>query len=113
MHQRKSKFDSVTLLRATSTSKYYVEDVIDRATKISTDVDKKQRLKRQLCKACYYVSRVAGQAMTSRECACCEKEQTYSSTDTDALCLGCAKEHSLCKRCSGDLELRVRRRKWP
>lgn len=51
--------------------------------------------------------------MTTQPCMCCYKPVMYGSTATDALCMDCAREHDLCKRCGGDIELRTRRKDWP
>ena len=37
----------------------------------------------------------------------------YSSTNTDRLCMDCAKKHHLCKHCGGDISMRARRKDWP
>lgn len=54
-----------------------------------------------------------GAAITLEPCMRCGEMQTYGSTNTDALCLPCAKETGLCKHCGGDLALRERRKTWP
>lgn len=85
----------------------------DRADRIKDDTEKQDRKKAQQCKACYYFTGLGGAAVTNRECAGCGEDQTYGSTNTDALCLPCAAEHKLCKHCGGDLEMRPGRRNWP
>jgi len=97
----------------TERSKSHVQDVIDRAKRITEDTDKQNRLKEQNCKCCYYGSRIGGQAITTQPCMCCDTPVMYGSTATDALCMPCAKENDLCKRCGGDIEMRTRRKKWP
>lgn len=77
------------------------------------DTRQAERLKRHECIACFYGGRVGGSAMTKQSCMCCGKDELYSSTCTDVLCMPCAEKHSLCKRCGGDLEMRARRRDWP
>lgn len=87
------------------------------AEALTNDPEREKRLERHECKACFYGGRVygrlAGAACTTQPCACCDKPQTYGSTATDALCLPCAKEGDLCKRCMGDIDMRSKRRKWP
>lgn len=95
-------------------SKQYVEAVLKQATQILEDSSKKERIAKSLCKACFYRGgRVGGAAITERPCMSCGETQVYGSTATDALCLDCAKEHSLCKNCGGDREMRERRKDWP
>ena len=71
------------------------------------DPDQDKRLAAGICSPCYYLmsGSVAGRAITIRPCGLCEKDQTYSSTQTDALCLDCAKRNSLCRHCGGDINL--------
>jgi len=93
----------------------------DKAVKlgeaIKYDSGREGRIVACQCKACFYTKavygRMAGAAVTRQPCACCIVLQTYGSTSTDALCMACAREHSLCKHCGGDLEMRAGRRKWP
>jgi len=113
VRQRPMAFNRATLTAATAQSKRRVEDTLARAERIKNDTDKAERLEAQLCKACFYFTGIGGAAMTARECAGCGEDQLYGSTNTDALCMSCASEHSLCKHCGGDLEMREGRRNWP
>lgn len=85
----------------------------ERILKLEHDPEKHNRVQSCLCRMCYYGSRIGGHAITVEPCMCCGEEQTYGSTNTDALCLNCAKTTGLCKHCGADIELRVRRQKWP
>lgn len=99
---------------ATRIANAKVQEWLTRASKLTEDPDKAQRLAAHRCKACYYGgARIGGAAVTSQPCGCCGKEQTYSSTATDALCLSCAEQHHLCKQCGGDLEMDKGRKEWP
>lgn len=98
---------------ATTMAVKRVQSVLDLAAKLETDSDKPTRLVEQNCKACYYFSSIAGQAFTDQQCACCGTLESYSSTNTDALCMACAKGGDLCKHCGGDISMRPGRRKWP
>lgn len=113
MRQRPMNFTKSALVSATSKSKQRVEDALARAERIKNDSDMGDRMKAQLCKACFYFTGIGGSAMTNRECAGCGTDQMYGSTNTDALCMDCAMTHSLCKHCGGDFEMRVGRRIWP
>lgn len=113
MHQRPLLMNKANMVAATEWAKRHVQHVLDRAREIAEDTRKEERLKRHECKACFYSSRIGGAAMTTRPCMCCGKELMHSSTATDVLCLDCARQHSLCKHCGGDLEMRAGRRNWP
>ncbi len=97
----------------TERSKSTVEHFIETAKNMTTDPERKERMSRHECVACYYSSRFGGSAVTTQPCMSCGKEELYGNTNTDALCLDCAKKHGLCKHCGGDIKLRVRRKKWP
>lgn len=101
------------MVSATEFAKSRVESIIKRAKEIELDTLKAERIKACECKACFYSDRIGGAAITSRPCMCCNEMQHYGSTATNTLCKPCATKHDLCKRCGGDIELRVRRRKWP
>ena len=102
------------MVRATNQAEAHVERVIALAAAMDEDIDKPARIARGLCPSCHYDgARMAAAACTTQPCAACGVPQSYGSPATDVLCLPCATEHSLCKRCGGDREMRVRRRKWP
>lgn len=113
MRQRRASLARSTIVAASSRSRHRVESTLRLADLLRNDPAKPDRLEACLCKACYYFTQMGGAAMTNRECAGCGKDEIYNSTATDALCLDCAKAHSLCKRCGGDREMRTRRDTWP
>ena len=73
------------------------------------DPKKKDRRKKQMCRICFYIPRVAGQAFTKSNCKMCDKEITHGNTDVDRLCEKCAKEKRLCIHCGSDIEYKERR----
>jgi hypothetical protein len=113
MDRKAPILDQYLMVISTNRARSQVDSIIAQARAMEQDEDQAARLARHFCKGCHYPRRMAGQAFTNQPCACCAEPQTYSSTSTDNLCLPCAKEHSLCKHCAGDLEMRVGRRKWP
>lgn len=113
MQQRKAVMDIANMVRASSMSNHRCQDLVKRAEKVANDSEKDSRLNAQLCKACHYFDRIGGQAFTMRPCMSCGSEEQYGSTATDVLCMPCAKDGDLCKRCGGDLEMRAKRRIWP
>ena len=113
MERAAPEFDRYLLVSRTEMARRRVDGAIQLARDLGNDSDKEARILKQRCKACHYFSRMAGQAFTSQPCAACGTSQTYSSTNTDVLCMDCAKRHDLCKHCGGDLEMRAGRRNWP
>lgn len=90
-----------------------VKKTLELAKQLEADSDSTKRVQQQKCKSCHYFPRIAGQAFTSKPCACCGEVQTFSSTATDAFCQPCATKHDLCKTCGGDREMRDDRKDWP
>jgi predicted nucleic acid-binding Zn ribbon protein len=114
MNRPARRLDVVAMTSATYQASDYASDLIARATRLQDDPEREKRVAAGLCRWCYYAAgRLGGASMTTQPCASCGEDQMYGSTATDALCLPCAKEHSLCKRCGGDRETRTLRRKWP
>ncbi len=97
----------------TCQSRSRMESLIDLARKLENDPERSERIRKSLCRMCYYGSHLGGAAITDEPCMCCGEVQTYGNTNTDALCMPCAQETGLCKHCGADRELRVRRRNWP
>lgn len=108
MRSPKTKTDKVSIYRATDIAKVRIANLRQSLLNVDTDPKKNERLEKSLCKHCFYVysTRMGGSAITYRECSICEKDQTYSSTATDPLCLPCAKENELCKQCGGDIRMK-------
>ena len=83
--------------------------VIEEYTK-----DKQKQAREGLCKCryCYYLrgARLAGQAFTEWNCGVCDKESMHCNTSTPVVCMDCAKKHSLCSSCGGDLYDREKRK---
>lgn len=98
---------------ATRAARAAVVDLLKLANDIDTDSMREERIAQCECRACFYRPRWGAACVTEQDCGCCGKEQVYGSTATDVLCLECAKKHSLCKHCGGDLEMRTRRKSWP
>src|SRR5690349_20645993 len=94
------------MISNTEWAKRRVNDWLDLADMARKDSRKEDRLARHECIGCFYGVRIGGAAITQQPCMCCNVAQTYTSTATDALCMDCAKEHSLCKRCGGDLDMK-------
>ena len=91
-----------------------VHDLQQRAENMEQDPDRHDRTEVQyLCVYCYYSwGGMAGAAMTESFCGLCETRLISGSTNTNCLCPACAKQHSLCRHCGSDMELRETRRTW-
>ena len=113
MKARKKNIDQVSIMNANRFSKTCVDTTIRNAEALTSDNERKQRLDEMLCKSCYYLyhSRIGGQAMTDRDCGICDQTMRFSSTATDVVCLPCAVESALCKRCGADIDLKNKRNK--
>lgn len=112
MNARKRNINTSTIYSASYHAKDYVRHYIELGEQLKTDPDKKIRLEENECMSCYYVfhSRVGGSVLTTAECGICGKEMHYGNTCVDVLCDDCAKQYELCKRCGGDINMRVRRK---
>lgn len=113
MNRRPPVMSVSLMIGNTERAKARIAELKRRHEDIEGDARKGERLAAQECKGCHYFQRIGGAAITKQPCMCCGKEQTYGSTNTDALCMDCAKANDLCKHCGGDIELRARRRTWP
>ena len=113
MNQRPAVMDLGNMIGATERAKRRVDDWLKLAADAEHDTRKGERLAAHRCRACFYSTGMGGAAMTHRPCMCCGADELYGSTNTDVLCLPCAVDGSLCKKCGGDLEMRAQRRAWP
>lgn len=105
MQQKAAELSDRSIASATSRARRRVEDVIKLAEQLKSDPDRTSREHAQLCKSCFYFSALGGAAMTEKPCASCQEVQMYGSTNTDNLCLPCAQNRGLCKRCGGLMTL--------
>jgi len=116
MRKKQNQLTGRSLLEKVQDETYWREkstlDRINRAKKAEEDSDRKNRLKSQLCKYCYYLQGevIAGAAFTSTTCTICGKDMMFSSTHTDGICTDCAKTHKLCKECLSDIDYKKRRK---
>ena len=84
----------------------------ERLARLESDPKKEERIKRHWCIWCMYgYGIMAAQAFHTQDCGICGQSQVYNSSDTERLCLACAQEHELCRRCGGDIKMRTRRNK--
>lgn len=99
------EFDLADIIHATYTAKEHIAN----AAKMVNDIYREERLQTQECQSCYYNPKIGGCAMTKRNCSACNTEMLFGSTNTDKLCLQCAKGRGVCKHCGADLDLKTRR----
>lgn len=97
---------------ATEQGRRYCEDALACALRYNADSERDERLKAHECPWCWYFRRggLAGQAFTEWTCSGCGKEQRHPNTATPRLCVECAVKYGLCVECTGDLELRPRKK---
>lgn len=79
---------------------------------IKEDVNKKDRLSKSTCLVCYYDRRgiMVTNASVTTNCRSCNKKITFGNSNTDEVCLECAKEHKLCVHCGSDIEYKQRKK---
>lgn len=112
MHRAKRPVSTASITRRNEQNKGFIDEIEQRAFKLVNDPEKSDRLSKQLCKVCYYTSRMSGQACTSTNCGICDAEVRSGNTDVNVICSTCAKNHGLCVRCGCDIELKNRRNGW-
>lgn len=111
MKPRKNKIDIPRIVNGTHFARKRMDKTISLADKFKNDPDKKERHKKQECPVCFYIdSRIGGAMMTTVICATCDEVMRFSSTNTDLLCLKCAKRMGLCKHCGSDVDVKKRRK---
>lgn len=91
-------------------------DIANQVDDFENDNRKQRRLGSQECRKCFYLDRprfhLNGKPHRL-ECGICgvihpvDDEATVRQT---TVCSGCAKEHRLCKRCGGTIDMRDRRK---
>ena len=107
------KMNVCNMVYATERAKERIKSITERYEQIVKDPKRSDRELANECVACFYSDGIGGAAITNRPCMSCGINQLYGSTNTDVLCLDCAKTHRLCKHCGGDLQMRARRKEWP
>lgn len=93
--------DKCKVLDAKSRNKNHIAKLSAKLIAYYSDIEKKARAAKGLCKYCFYVAtdRIGGSAITHKECANCGKDMTFGNTCTDYLCPECAIETKHCKHC--------------
>lgn len=89
----------------------FVKNTLELAKNLQEDFDKKERLSQSECLVCFYKKGgLATNACVNTNCRSCNKEIWFGNSDTDELCINCAKKYKLCKACGSDLEYKERRK---
>lgn len=109
----KPTIDRCSIDNATARAKHYADVAVERARQVTEDHERAERLAACECPMCYKGSRIGGAAMTRSLCGICCTEMVFGNTCTDNLCLECAKSNLLCKRCGGDIDMKIRRKPRP
>lgn len=105
MKYKAAEFSDRSIAMATASARRRIESTLKLAEKLTNDPDSDHRHEHSLCKACHYFTQIGGAAMTEKPCAACGADQMYGSTNTDNLCVPCAKTNNLCKHCGGHMDL--------
>lgn len=104
------KFDLFSLQFATSIAQEQIERTTQRLERLRADANKDERLKRQVCPRCFYLSaRMCGQAFTAYNCGWCGGEFCWANTCVPRFCKNCAKKLGICIDCGADVNLKHRR----
>lgn len=104
MNQKRVELNEVYLNNQTWYLKQALESARLRWIEFSTDPDRKARLEKQECLACFYGSHIAGAAMTQRQCADCDEVCYSGSTRCAILCISCASKRKVCRMCGAKMD---------
>ena len=99
---------------ATNLARDYAEKTRRQALNLANDPERAARTEKGECPVCYYIlGRIGGTVCTKALCGLCGTVLSSGNACVDSLCLACAKDNSLCKYCSGDVEMKNRRMPRP
>jgi hypothetical protein len=105
MEQEFRKWDEGMIVYKTHYNKRRVEDMQEKLNNYNADIAITERTDGQKCKVCHYINDgFAFQAFTDTYCGICGKKMTFPTSNTDKLCIDCAKIHGLCKHCGGRMD---------
>lgn len=110
--QPKPPLDLFGVQSATDRARQYAESSLCKALRYNADSEREERLKAHQCPWCWYFRRpvIAGQAFTEWTCSGCGAEAQHANTATPRLCVACAEKYGLCVQCTGDIEMRPRKK---
>ena len=113
MIRHRATIDRCSIERATAYARTTIDAICLRADKFVFDPDCKIREFASECLACF-VPYGAGRQGVGRvqQCGLCDAT-TEGGSDSDKLCLSCARANDLCKHCGGDINLKTTRRQRP
>lgn len=113
---RKALDESQARIDADKDQRYreYAQRDLDKS-KLNFDQDPKResRIAQHRCIPCFYLVRLAGAAITYQPCGLCGKDQAFSSTSTDVVCVDCARAHAMCSHCGADIDGDAAREDYP
>lgn len=105
MQREFRKWDEDMIDYKTYYNQHRIEEMREKLIDYDNDKSYKDRINEQECKVCTYINDgFAGQAFTDSHCGICGKKMTFPTTDTDKICIDCAKENNLCKHCGGRMD---------
>lgn len=115
MRSKKAIITRITILNATAIRKSFAAGLVESVSRFKGDLDKKERLNKGECAACYYLGnqRIGGSSVTHKDCGICDFDMVFPSTSTNVICKPCGKENGLCVHCGGDIDMKERRKPYP
>jgi len=108
----KHKIDESTIYNATAVNSRRIKRMKIMLDTFKEDPDKDRRIADCLCKYCYYIADlIGGSTPVKVECGICGKLMEFKNIVINVICEDCAKKYELCKRCGGDIEMRLKAKK--
>jgi hypothetical protein len=109
---RRSKLDNFDISIRNWGKLDFVKQTLELAKNLQEDPQKQERVKNCECLVCWYRSGgMHTNAFVYTNCKSCNKDLQFANSNTDEVCIDCAKEHKLCKHCGADIEYKERRKK--
>lgn len=106
------KFSLINIINASSSANSLFKSIEEKYNNYIKDKNKKERLEKYWCKACFYLrnSFVGVPSMKTDCCSICDKKMSFGAIAPDVLCVSCAKKYKLCSHCGGDINQKMRRK---
>lgn len=90
-------------------AKSYAQRAEKNIDEFRRDARRPDRMKAHECKTCFYLraSRVGASVPTEVACRICGEAMLFGTAVTTEICEKCGREHSACRMCLADVELRL------
>ncbi|MBM5783156.1 MAG: hypothetical protein FJ368_07055 [Pelagibacterales bacterium] len=108
---KRSKLDNSDISIRNGGKLDYIKKTLQLAKNLQEDPQKQERIKNCTCLVCWYRSGgMHTNSFVHTNCKSCNKDLQFVNSNTDEVCIDCAKEHKLCKHCGADIEYKERRK---